>query len=62
MSKSNRFWRERCGMVRDSDVAPFCRHGDPMLVAARMVPIRPYHPWTPGRASDEDEAWLKGAA
>ncbi|HXD26452.1 MAG TPA: hypothetical protein VN609_11005 [Propionibacteriaceae bacterium] len=25
-----------CGMVRLADEAPFCRHGDPELVAARM--------------------------
>lgn len=41
-----RYWCRRCGIVRDLDEgsAPFCRHGDAGLPAARMVPIPRYHP------------------
>jgi hypothetical protein len=37
LSHLRRFFRCRsCGMVRAGDEAPFCRHGDPMMVASRM--------------------------
>jgi hypothetical protein len=45
-SKPSMFWCRSCGMVRESDVAPWCRHNDPALVIAarRMVPLPVYHP------------------
>lgn len=39
-----RFYCPKCGIVRDSDGAPWCRHNDIALPAARMVPIFKGHP------------------
>lgn len=45
-SEPQRYYCRTCGIVRDSDVAPWCRHNDPdrRMPATRMVPIPAFHP------------------
>lgn len=42
-----RFVCPRCGIVRDAEDAPWCRHGDITLPARRMEPIYDGHPFSP---------------
>jgi hypothetical protein len=54
--KRAQFWCRSCGMVRDSDVAPWCRHndGDRSLQAQRMEPLPSWHPlWSASRALED---------
>lgn len=47
---SDAYWYCRtCGMVRESETAPWCRHNDPerAIAAARMVPLPAWSPLTP---------------
>lgn len=53
----DRFWCPRCAIVRDAEEAPYCRHGDPMLVAGRMEPLPAGHPLHPG-ADTAFNQWL----
>jgi hypothetical protein len=48
------YYCKTCGIVRESDAVPWCRHNDPefKMPATRMVTMPLWHPLAAGRSRE----------
>lgn len=53
------FYCSTCGLVRESDEAPFCRHGAPDSPANQMGAMPPGHPFAGKTSGDPGFSWLR---
>jgi hypothetical protein len=52
------FYCQTCGLVREAEDAPWCRHTDLRLPAARMVDLPNSHPLYGAHSHDPGMQWL----